>query len=350
MTPIKILDGGLGTTLETHYSYKFSSSTPLWSSHLLLTHPDRQTILACHKEFVSSGAQVVSTATYQVSFEGFAATKTEEWPHGVPPEYIPQFITSAINLASSAAGTTNEISLALGPLGATILPNSAEYTGSYPPQYSSVDQIQEWHYKRLVQLFLSCTEIEKVSYLAFETIPRLDEIIAIRKVMQRIDGGKRFWITVNFPGKGYRLPDGSGVKEIVEGMLDEEKGAEIPWGIGINCTKVSKLSVLVKMFEQEVRKVVGDDAGEWPSLVLYPDGTKGEVYNVQTKEWELPDGEKGDNGNKLSWEDQIVEVVRETRERGRWREILVGGCCRCLPEDIGRLRGLLLGYNEKGGG
>ena len=71
--PILLLDGGLGTTLESApYDFHFSSSTPLWSSHLLISSPD--TILAAQKDFVKAGCDVLLTATYQASFKGFVAT------------------------------------------------------------------------------------------------------------------------------------------------------------------------------------------------------------------------------------------------------------------------------------
>ncbi|KAK4167154.1 homocysteine S-methyltransferase [Cladorrhinum sp. PSN259] len=367
--PIKILDGGLGTTLETKYGVQFSTSTPLWSTHLLVT--DEETLLNCHKDFVQAGADIISTATYQVSIDGFAATKTQDLPDGIPSPSIPPYLTSAVSLAfqaisttASTAGSSSQISLALGPLGATILPSSAEYSGLYPPKYASISSIQEWHHERL-QLFarIPAVLLSQISYLAFETIPRLDEIKAIRRVMKKMhrqhspmlsqtDGSlKKFWICVNFSRDGFTLPDGSTVEEVVNAMLssdraEEEEEEEIPWGIGINCTKVDKLPRLVTEFEQAVRKLVDREdetkkLKEWPALVLYPDGTRGEVYNVETKKWEVPEEGESEKKERTPWEVKVAEVVRETRERGQWREILVGGCCRCLPEDIARLRGVL---------
>ncbi|KAK3989930.1 homocysteine S-methyltransferase [Cladorrhinum sp. PSN332] len=355
--PIRILDGGLGTTLETNYGYKFSSSTPLWSSHLLVT--DQGTLLNCHQAFAEAGAEIISTATYQTSIEGFAATETSKRPSGVATLYIPSFLTSAIELASSAISSSSssnnnninrqhELSLTLGPLGATLLPHSAEYSGLYPSQYSSTAQIEEWHDRRL-HLFAQIPSniLSKVSYLAFETIPRVDEIKAIRRVMKRnneflgLTGGK-FWIAVNFPGECYTLPDGSGVEEVVNAMLRGDEEEAVPWGVGINCTKVNKLGRLVGQFEESVNSLVeAGEVREWPSLVLYPDGTKGEVYDVKTKRWEVPESEEGKD--QVPWELQVAKVVQETRRKGQWREMLVGGCCRCLPGDIGRLREAIFG-------
>jgi homocysteine S-methyltransferase len=124
-------------------------------------------------------------------------------------------------------------------------------------------------------------------------------------------------------------------------MLDPEISANLPWGIGINCTKVDKLDQLLQLFEQTVSAMIKESKiSEWPALVLYPDGTNGEVYNTTTQKWELPDGAEGQR--RSSWEGQLEEVVKATEERGQWPAILVGGCCRAGSEDIKKLRDRLV--------
>ncbi len=72
--PILILDGGLGTTLEDEHYVTFSSKeTPTWSSHLLASSPE--TLAEVHRSFVRAGADVVLTATYQASVDGFTRTR-----------------------------------------------------------------------------------------------------------------------------------------------------------------------------------------------------------------------------------------------------------------------------------
>lgn len=71
--PILLLDGGLGTTLsEAPFHIKFDQSTPLWSSHLILSSPS--TLSSVHGVFLSAGAEILQTATYQASLAGFART------------------------------------------------------------------------------------------------------------------------------------------------------------------------------------------------------------------------------------------------------------------------------------
>lgn len=56
-----------------------------------------------------------------------------------------------------------------------------------------------------------------------------------------------------------------------------------------------KLAGLVDLFGRAVAEVVAEgQVSAPPSLVLYPDGTNGEVYNTTTQVWEKRDG-LGDN-------------------------------------------------------
>src|SRR5687767_9003948 len=63
-----VLDGGLATLLEQH---GHDLSSHLWSARLLRDDPSA--VEAAHREFFEAGAEVATTASYQVSFEGFGA-------------------------------------------------------------------------------------------------------------------------------------------------------------------------------------------------------------------------------------------------------------------------------------
>ena len=65
---VVVLDGGLGTELERRGS---DLSDPLWSARLLAEDPEA--IVATHLAYFRAGAQVATTASYQATFEGFAA-------------------------------------------------------------------------------------------------------------------------------------------------------------------------------------------------------------------------------------------------------------------------------------
>lgn len=63
-----LLDGGLATQLEAR---GHDLSDTLWSARLLLEDPDE--VRAAHADFFAAGAQVATTASYQVSASGFVA-------------------------------------------------------------------------------------------------------------------------------------------------------------------------------------------------------------------------------------------------------------------------------------
>ncbi|VUC21398.1 unnamed protein product [Clonostachys rosea] len=119
-------------------------------------------------------------------------------------------------------------------------------------------------------------------------------------------------------------------------MLDPGVGSVKPWGVGINCTKTWKLDRLLQKYEETIAKMVQEGViSEWPALVLYPDGTNGEVYNTETQKWEVP--VEGLGENQVPWEKQLADI---TEKRGSWPEILVGGCCMASYKSIANLRGI----------
>lgn len=342
-TRIKILDGGLGTSLETDFAVKFSShSTPLWSSHLLVS--DNETLLKCQSNFGHVPVDVLLTATYQVSIRGFADTRTSQTPSGIPPAAIPGYIATAVDIAERAKAEHAQVALSVGPYGACMIP-SQEYSGRYDAAHDSGEALEVWHRERL-GLFGEAVRggaSSRIGFVALETLPRVDEIAAVRRAIASVDGLRDvpYWVSALFPGEAETLPDGSSVEAAVRAMLDPGVGLVRPWGVGINCTKTWKLDSLLQKYEGTITKMVEEGTiDEWPALVLYPDGTNGEVYNTETQKWEVPVDGLGEN--QVQWETQLADVVRQTQMRGCWPEILVGGCCMASYKSIANLRATLL--------
>ncbi|RFU79785.1 homocysteine s-methyltransferase [Trichoderma arundinaceum] len=340
MTNIKILDGGLGTSLEQNHNIAFGADTPLWSSHLLISDPS--TLLRCQKDFGDVPVDVILTATYQVSLHGFANTKSVDYPDGINASQVPHFLETAVQIAERAKQPSCAIALSIGPYGACMTP-SQEYSGKYDAAHDSEDALLAWHRERM-ELFASIKDIkQRVQYIALETIPRRDEIISMRRALSAVPGlfpGVPFWMSCLFPNEDENTPDGTSPEDIIRAMLDPSLAGAVPWGVGINCTKVWKLDSLLRRYEAAIGHLLqGGLIGKWPALVLYPDGTNGEVYNTTTKQWELPEGSK--RQDVIPWETQLTEAVRATEARGKWPEIIVGGCCRARPSDIQNLRGCL---------
>lgn len=303
-SPTFLLDGGLGTTLEDRHSVQFGDHTPLWSSHLLLSDP--ATLLAAQTSFAEAGVDVILTATYQASIKGFAATSRldGDGDAGYTADEAASYMRGAVTVARKAfGGRAGTVALSLGAYGATMVP-SQEYSGKYDDGFRRVEALRAWHAERL-RLFSAAADIwADVDLVAFETLPLADEVRAVRQAYGDACPGhaatataaaKPFWISCVFPGEGSRLPDGSSVDEVARAMLGAAEGLAVPFAVGLNCTKIGKVRGLVQEFEGAIARLVarGDVAG-WPSLVIYPDGAQGLVYNTETHLWEEKEvGEEG---------------------------------------------------------
>ncbi|TAQ88413.1 hypothetical protein B7494_g3288, partial [Chlorociboria aeruginascens] len=297
---LTLLDGGLGTTLADLYAYTFNINTPLWSSQLLLTSPS--TLLSAQRAFSNAGAEIISTATYQGSYEGLSLSGV-----GSRAE-AGHVLRSAIPIARAAV-SGGRVALSLGAYGAVMVP-SQEYSGRYDKAHSSREQLRSWHLERLQVFCGEETCWADIDFVAFETLPLVEEVWAVRGAMAGVEEGakqKGFWISCVFPGEGNVLPDGSGVRDVVRAMLGEKEGLRRPMGVGVNCTRVGKVEALVEEMECAVGELLEGEGEnpEWPALVLYPDGTNGEIYNTETKLWEVKEG----MGSKKSWDAQTFDIM-----------------------------------------
>ncbi|KAJ5104805.1 hypothetical protein NUU61_002152 [Penicillium alfredii] len=339
MASVQILDGGLGTSLQDQYGVSFDASTPLWASHMLVADPD--TLRACQHDFGAAGADVLLTATYQVSEEGFARTKTADFPTGIPRSAVAPYLQTAVDVAEQAKGRDSaKIALSLGPYGACMIPGQ-EYSGAYDPAHDSEESLYRWHLDRL-RLFVDADGnlVRRLQYVAFETLPRLDEVRAVRRAVRDAGIGAPFWVSCVFPRDDDALPDGSSVEQVVCAALAPLEGSATPWGIGVNCTKIHKLPALVNAFGENAARVASTgQLFATPALVLYPDGTNGEVYNTTTQTWEKPDDlRKPGDRDMRPWEVQIAQVVNEAYTRGHFSSFVVGGCCKASHHDIRKLK------------
>ena len=340
--PILILDGGLGTTLEDECQVTFSSrDTPTWSSHLLASSPG--TLSEVHRSFVQAGADIILTATYQASFDGFTSTRrydrdatSAERGRFYSQEEARDLMRSAIPLARSVFGSKKGlVALSLGAYGATMIP-STEYTGKYPPEMGDGITLERWHAQRIMAFEADQKTWDEVDLVAFETLPRVDEIQAVRSAMEVLSMQKPFWISSVFPNNDEKLPDGSEVIDVLEAMVAQTpfepkliSHPPTPVGIGINCTKVSKLRSLIQKFENAAASM----QIHLPHLMLYPDGANNMTYDTTSQLW-VPAKDAAGVGN---WEEEMLDIVHEVQERDMWAGIVVGGCCKTRPQHIARL-------------
>lgn len=366
---IRLLDGGLGTTLEAPpYHFTFTSDTPLWSAHWLVADP--AILCAVHASFVASGADIILTATYQTSVEGFARTLP-----GYGPDDAARYMRSAVTLARNAVGLAAsdvvehdrkgitrksrqqpvDIALSLGPYGATMSPIAAEYSGLYPEAMNSEAALRDWHAQRLKIFADDEDSWNNVQYVAFETLRRADEVRAIRGAMADVarsiptEKQKPWWITGVFPADELDEDDiRSWVRAAVGGV---EEGLPRPWGIGVNCTRLDHIRHIVSVMQLELAQMAtagGEFVDQWhsrsgrPWLVLYPDGTQGERYDPATKAWIAPGSESDKESVARPWSEQFRDVVHDLMDTP-WEGLIIGGCCRTGPRQIEELRAVVDG-------
>ena len=122
-----LLDGGLSNELEKQGC---DLNHKLWSASMLEVNPEA--IIQAHLSYLKSGAQCITTSSYQASIPGFMSmgydrAKAETFilkSVHLAEEAIKRFITSGFN------GFKPLIAASIGPYGA-FLSDGSEYNGNY---------------------------------------------------------------------------------------------------------------------------------------------------------------------------------------------------------------------------
>src|SRR5262245_34545707 len=137
-----ILDGGLATELEAR---GYDISGRLWSARVLRSTPDA--IEQLHYDYYAAGADCAITASYQASYEGFAAVGLDA---GETTRLLRLSVELAMNARTRYRGDHPDdrrelfVAASVGPYGATTH-DGAEYVGDYG---LSVDELVAFHARR----------------------------------------------------------------------------------------------------------------------------------------------------------------------------------------------------------
>ena len=279
-----VLDGGLATELERR---GHDLSDELWSARLLLDNPAE--IAAAHETFFRAGAVVATTATYQASFDGFAA-------HGVDRDEAARLMRRAIDLAITARdavatdGLPRWVAASAGPYGAA-LADGSEYRGRYG---MTVDELVDWHAPRLDVLCATDADV-----LALETVPDADEAVALIRAMA--GRTKPAWLTYTIDGDRTRAG-----QPLADAFAVVADAPEIV-AVGVNCCAPGDVEHAIA--------VASDVTGK--PVIAYPNSGEGWV----NRHW---DGSSAfDAGQAARWVEAGATAV--------------GGCCRVTPDDIAAL-------------
>jgi homocysteine S-methyltransferase len=283
-----VLDGGLATLLEQH---GHDLSSDLWSARLLRDDPGA--VEAAHREFFAAGAEVATTASYQVSFEGFDAV-------GAGRDEVERLLRRSVELASAARDAVAPggwVAASVGPYGA-VLADGSEYRGDYD---LDVAGLRAFHRPRLD--VLASTVGEGADVLAVETIPCLAEVEA---VLAELDGtGVPAWLSLS--AADGRTRAGEPLEEAFAMAADV---AEII-AVGVNCTTPADAGAAVPL------------AGAGGPAVVYPNS--GQTWDAEARSWT----------GRSAFHPTDVAAWVEAGAR------LVGGCCRVGTADIAALRSTL---------
>jgi homocysteine S-methyltransferase len=284
-----VLDGGLATQLEAQ-GHDLSSA--LWSARLL--HDDPEAVVAAHAAFAAAGAQVATTASYQVSVEGLAAA-------GLDAAGARRLVVRSVHLAERGAPDA-WVAGSVGPYGAA-LADGSEYTGDYADEIG-VDRLRQWHRPRMEWLADAGADV-----LACETVPAAAEAEALLAEADML--GVPVWLSLT------TVVDGDGVVRTRRGEPAREvfamaRDVDAVVAVGVNCTD-----------PDGVLAAVGAATASGKPVVVYPNS--GERWDAAARRWAGTAGLSPTGA--LGWLDAGAR--------------LVGGCCRVGPADIAALAAVI---------
>jgi homocysteine S-methyltransferase len=245
--PLTILDGGLSTQLDAEGA---TFSGPLWTARALLETPEL--VERAHLAFVEAGAEIISTASYQISRSGFLEA-------GMSGEDADRALLESVLVAKRAtAGTTTTVAASVGPWGAT-LHDGSEYRGNYGQSQAF---LEDFHRERLLVLAEG-----KPDFFAIETIPEITEAKAVCEAAQSVPGIP-FWVSFSC-STGTKLASGEPIRDAVLAIRDTPG----LMALGVNCVPPENVESLLR----EISAV-----SDLP-LIAYPN--RGGIWDPDSGEW-----------------------------------------------------------------
>jgi homocysteine S-methyltransferase len=284
---VLIGDGGLATELEARGN---DLSDSLWSARLLIDAPDE--ITAVHAAYFRAGAMIATTASYQASFEGFAA-------RGIGRDDAARLLRRSVELAVLArdrvGGTGRWVAASVGPYGAA-LADGSEYRGRYG---LSVAALEAWHRPRLELLAEAGADV-----LALETVPDVDEAEALVNVVRRlaVPAWLSYTIEETHTRAGQPLAEAFAVADGIPEIV----------AVGVNCCAPHDVLPAITAARQIGKPVI-----------VYPNS--GERWDSVRRAW------VGQRRFAAALAMQWVSAGAR----------IVGGCCRVRPADIADLAAVL---------
>ncbi|KAJ0829104.1 putative methyltransferase [Helianthus annuus] len=293
---VALIDGGLATELER---YGADLNDPLWSAKCLLTSP--HLIRQVHLDYLEAGADIIITASYQATIQGFEAK-------GYSSEDGESMLRKSVEIACEARiciiKDVVNLAASVGSYGA-YLADGSEYSGDYGDAMN-LEFLKSFHRRRVQVLAESGADL-----IAFETIPNKLEAQAFSELLEE---GINIpaWFAFNSKD-GVNVVSGDSLAECAA-IADSSKKVV---AVGINCTPPRFIGGLISTIKKVTNK----------PILIYPNS--GESYDAQLKQWVQNTG---------VGEEDFVSYVNTWCEMGA---SLVGGCCRTTPDTIRAIHGTL---------
>lgn len=295
LAKFRVLDGGMASELEFLGA---DISGPLWSAHVLEDSPEK--VVTVHRAYLQAGADILLTAGYQVSRQGYAE-------FGLDSSRADAALLRSVELACEARasfpGREILIAASLGPYGAA-LHNGSEYHGNYNCTFA---ELVHFHQDRIAVLAESDADL-----LAFETLPSLEEARAIGEALAPWPDIAA-WFCFNSPdhrAKSLQVAHGEQLRD----CAGQAAGFPQTVAVGINCTQPKWPKLLIPELQR---------ASDKP-IVVYPNS--GEGWDPESRCWIQTPG----TASEAAFGNLAAEWLAEGAS-------IVGGCCRTRPAHIRRV-------------
>ncbi|RDX80223.1 Homocysteine S-methyltransferase 3, partial [Mucuna pruriens] len=302
-----VIDGGFATELERHGA---DLNDQLWSAKCLIS--SSHLVRRVHLDYLDAGANIISTASYQATIQGFEAK-------GFSREEGEAMLRTSVEIAREAREIyydrctkdssdfmRNEryrrrpilIAASVGSYGA-YLADGSEYVGDYGDAVT-IQTLKDFHIDRIKILVEAGADL-----IAFETIPNKLEAKAYAELLEEEGIETPAWFSFSCKDES-NVVNGDSIFECAS-IADSCRQVV---AVGVNCTAPRFIHGLISSITKATSKPV----------LVYPNS--GETYISESNQWVKSNGVS---------EDDFVPYI------GKWRDAgasLFGGCCRTTPNTI----------------